>query len=53
MLFERKMGRLSLTVKMVLFSLSEALKFKSNDGPAKTLLAYMKKFNFSAPATWK
>ena len=33
--------------------LSEALKFKNGDGPTKTLLGYMKKFNFAAPADWK
>jgi hypothetical protein len=33
--------------------LSEALKFHNNDGPTKTLLSYMKKFNYVAPGTWK
>lgn len=33
--------------------LSEALKYRNSDGPTKTLLAYMKKSNFTAPSTWK
>lgn len=47
------MGRLPTAVTLFLFSLSEALKYRNSDGPTKTLLAYMKKSNFTAPSTWK
>jgi hypothetical protein len=47
------MGRLPPAVTVPLSSLSEALKYRNSDGPTKTLLAYMKKSNFTAPPTWK
>ena len=50
---KRQMGRCSSSVHLILHSLSEGLKFRMHDGPSKTLLQYMKKFNFTAPSTWK
>lgn len=47
------MGRLTATVLFYIFSLCEALKFRNNDGPTKTILNYMKRYNFNAPSDWK
>ena len=39
---------------LFMFSLNEALKYsKTNDGPTNNLLAYMKKFDYVVPDTWK
>lgn len=38
---------------LILFSFTHAEKLRSNDGPTKRLLNYMKGFEFNAPPTWK
>ena len=49
-----KWGDSRLKYLYLYHSLCEALKHKGHqDGPTKTLLNYMKKFDFVAPADWK